>query len=143
VNSLPKTVTRQRRDCDLNPGLSAPQSSTLTTRLPSHPRYCLTTEKDQNGHQRKHIVSPLVCFLIIPRPAPTYWALSNAAIYPSVCLSHASDGEFQGCGYYKTLIRNPDLEPTGQRGCKCTCETGGTYRFAVVGAIPGCMSCWQ
>jgi len=30
VNSLPKTVTRQRRGCDLNPGPSA-----LTTRLPS------------------------------------------------------------------------------------------------------------
>ena len=37
VNSLHKTVTRQRRDCDLNPGPSAPKSSTLTTRLPSHP----------------------------------------------------------------------------------------------------------
>jgi len=37
VNSLPKTVTRQRRDCDLNPGRAAPESSTLTTRLPSHP----------------------------------------------------------------------------------------------------------
>ena len=36
VNSLPKTVTRQRRGCDLNPGPSAPESSTLTTRLPSH-----------------------------------------------------------------------------------------------------------
>jgi len=36
VNSLPKTVIRQRRDCDLNPGPSAPESSTLTTRLPSH-----------------------------------------------------------------------------------------------------------
>ena len=36
VNNLPKTVTRQRRDCDLNPGPSAPESSTLTTRLPSH-----------------------------------------------------------------------------------------------------------
>ena len=36
VNSLPMTVTRQRRDCDLNPGPSAPESSTLTTRLPSH-----------------------------------------------------------------------------------------------------------
>ena len=36
VNSLPKTVTRQRRYCDLNPGPSAPESSTLTTRLPSH-----------------------------------------------------------------------------------------------------------
>ena len=33
---LIKTVTRQRRDCDLNPGPSAPESSTLTTRLPSH-----------------------------------------------------------------------------------------------------------
>jgi len=38
VNSVPKTVTRQRRDCDLNPGPSAPESSTLTTRLPSHSR---------------------------------------------------------------------------------------------------------
>jgi len=37
VNSFPKTVTRQRRSCDLNPGPSAPESSTLTTRLPSHP----------------------------------------------------------------------------------------------------------
>jgi len=34
VTSLPKTVTRQRRDCDLNPSLSAPESSTLTTCLP-------------------------------------------------------------------------------------------------------------
>ena len=37
VSSLPETVTRQRRDCDLNPGPSVPESSTLTTRLPSHP----------------------------------------------------------------------------------------------------------
>jgi len=36
VNSLTKTVTRrQRRGCDLNPGPFAPESSTLTTRLPS------------------------------------------------------------------------------------------------------------
>jgi len=34
VNSLRKTVTRQRRDCDLNAGPSAPESSTLTARLP-------------------------------------------------------------------------------------------------------------
>jgi len=38
VNSLRKTVTRQRRDCDLNPGPSAPESSTLTTRLSSYPK---------------------------------------------------------------------------------------------------------
>jgi len=29
-------VTRQRRDCDLNMGPSASESSTLTVRLPSH-----------------------------------------------------------------------------------------------------------
>jgi len=34
VNSLHKTVTRQRRGCDLNPGPTAPEFSTLTTRLP-------------------------------------------------------------------------------------------------------------
>ena len=37
VNSLPETVTRQRRNCDLNPGPTAPESSTLTTQLPSRP----------------------------------------------------------------------------------------------------------
>ena len=40
VNSLPKTAARQRRGCDLNPGPSSPESSTLTTRLPSHPPTC-------------------------------------------------------------------------------------------------------
>ena len=37
VNSLPETVTRQRRGSDLNPDLSALEFSTLTTRLLSHP----------------------------------------------------------------------------------------------------------
>jgi len=38
VNSLPKTVTRQRHGCcDLNPSHSVPESSTLTAWLPSHP----------------------------------------------------------------------------------------------------------
>ena len=46
MNSLPKTVSQQRRACDLNPGPSAPESSTLTTRLPSHPYVVLYP---QNG----------------------------------------------------------------------------------------------
>jgi len=36
VNSLPKTVTRQRRGCNLNPGPSVAESSTLTIQLESH-----------------------------------------------------------------------------------------------------------
>jgi len=39
VDSLPKTVTRQRRGCHLNPGFSAPETSTLTTWLSSHPHF--------------------------------------------------------------------------------------------------------
>ena len=49
VNSLPKTVTRQRRDCDLNPGPSTPESSTLTARLPSHPLLTLPTQYAEQG----------------------------------------------------------------------------------------------
>jgi len=42
VNGLLMTVTRHRHSCDLNPGPTvptAPKSSTLTTRLPSHPMW--------------------------------------------------------------------------------------------------------
>ena len=42
VNSLPKTVTGQRRGCDLNTSPSAPESSALATRLPSHPNVNVT-----------------------------------------------------------------------------------------------------
>ena len=56
MNSLPETVTRQRSGCDLNPGPSAPKSSTLTTRLPSHPvngrsfyNSCLRSSVNVNG----------------------------------------------------------------------------------------------
>ena len=48
MNSLPKTVNRQRRGCDLNPGPSAPESSTLTTRLPSHPTHEYTCKKSSS-----------------------------------------------------------------------------------------------
>jgi len=44
VSSLPKTLTRQRRGCDLNPGPSAPESSMLTTRLPSQPFNAVISE---------------------------------------------------------------------------------------------------
>ena len=47
MNSLPKTVTRQRRDCDLNSGPSAPESSTLATRLPT----CVDLIVEELGNQ--------------------------------------------------------------------------------------------
>ena len=51
VDSLPKFVSRQRRDCNLNPGPSAPESSTITTQLPNQSNR--TVEKEI-GHFRAH-----------------------------------------------------------------------------------------
>ena len=48
---MPKTVTRQRRGCDLNPGRSAPESSTLTTRPPSHPHWPTHCSKTKKVHE--------------------------------------------------------------------------------------------
>ena len=54
VNSLPKTVTQQRRGCDLNPGPSAPESSTLTTR---HCVIKLATSKLFDARENKFMFS--------------------------------------------------------------------------------------
>ena len=61
VNSLPKTVTRQRRGCDLNPGPSAPESSTLTTRLPSH-----TFSKGSEVVSSRYLSCFKLVFLLMP-----------------------------------------------------------------------------
>jgi len=52
VNSLPKTVTRQRRGCDLNPGPSAPESSTLTTWNEMTEDRAVTRDAAPDGVQR-------------------------------------------------------------------------------------------
>ena len=59
VNSLPKTVSRRRRDCDLKPGPTAPESSTLTTRLPSYPVRCLHSIMHSNGGSTPKIAPSL------------------------------------------------------------------------------------
>jgi len=51
VNSLPKTDTRQHRSCNLNSGPSAPESSMLTTWLPSH-ACCITDCKRPHHYCR-------------------------------------------------------------------------------------------
>ena len=59
ASSLPKTVSRQRRGCDLNPGPSAPESSTLTTRLPSYPAHVHNSYYDTRP-RRHFLIAPSV-----------------------------------------------------------------------------------
>jgi len=78
VNSLPKTVTRQRRGCDLNPGPSAPESSTLTTRLPNHHPYAV-------GYCKPGAESA-VCDCLVLFELVMLWNCSFAADRPLVVL---------------------------------------------------------
>ena len=62
VNSLPKTVTRQTSDCDLNTGPSAPESSTLTTRLEPLPHLNLHMVLE---HLPPPLLLPLLLLLLM------------------------------------------------------------------------------
>jgi len=69
---LPKTVTGQCYNCDLNPGSSAPESRMLTTQLPSHPSNSVvdskfTTKNSLQNYLIRHndrlnAVKAIVCF---------------------------------------------------------------------------------
>ena len=91
MNSLPKTVTRRRRGCDLNPGPSAPESSTLTTRLPSHPNMsviclylCVCLSLCKNGNKKLTI--------IVDYDAPSsFHGKSSGPCNSFYCLGHSKD----------------------------------------------------
>ena len=76
VNSLPKLLP----DCDLNPGTSAPESSSLTTQVPSHHGMCfpycsfpfwpptiiemlfsVLTQVGRRNHLMSPCISPVAC----------------------------------------------------------------------------------
>ena len=63
VNSLPETVTRQRHDCDLNPGRTAPESSTLSTRLPSHHPHAVALHVSRYSASMRCVFAELDPFL--------------------------------------------------------------------------------
>ena len=62
VSSLPKTVTRQRRDCDLNPGPSAPESSMLTTYILGAWERCKLPQRGQGQSPSRN---QIWCFLAL------------------------------------------------------------------------------
>jgi len=105
VNSLPKTVTRQRRDCDLNPGPSAPESSTLTTRL-------LNSRKRQNNRKRTK------------RPASSGTAvkMERASVRPSGNLTCCRDTSVSGIIAASIRITQP-----APRSCRSRHDTGQSH----------------
>jgi len=80
VNSFPKTITRQRRNCDLNPGPSAPESSMLKA-----------------GSKRPHCDN-CVCVCVqkyVPKIAPSYGEgmcphLTNGSLGPPEIISQTA-----------------------------------------------------
>jgi len=99
VNSLPKTVTRQRRGCDLNPGPFAPESSTLTTRLPSHPevhahKRDISVLKSEQRQTKEYSALTVVRFSLrkigsIQAVVCLVRSIRQTAMYRNVALSNA------------------------------------------------------
>ena len=56
-SAIAELLVIRRRDCDLNPGPCAPESSTLTTRLPSHPVYGTSVNVRWLSNHSNHIDS--------------------------------------------------------------------------------------
>ena len=131
MNSLPKTVIRQRRDCDLNPGPSAPESSTLTTRLPSHPPFhpaytnnlCINVRSKPDGSQRNTARNRTdrekkqVCWICLQS--------DHNLRCPPVARQQAPAID-------RYLLPAPDLS-SKPAGCRCCCRsTGQTDGHSIV-----------
>ena len=82
LRSLPNSVAA-RRGCDLNPGPSAPESSTLTTRLPNHPGESVATEKHSDTDHRLTGMNR-ICDAVVKMPWPSrHWKYRRPFTIPS------------------------------------------------------------
>jgi len=83
VSSLPKTVTRQRRDCDLNLGPSVPESSTLPSHRPmtcTKLYYLVTGVCEQLAQRGRPGLEPVASLTPSPNQyATTYVTCSGSA----------------------------------------------------------------
>jgi len=110
VNSLPKTVTRQRRACDLNPGPSAPESSTLTTRLPSHPRWSRHRSLPQSRQIFETAAADaVVCACSTRKP-----------IVPTAFGRRRAVSEYRRIKNHQNLSLRPSINNVNFTGCSCT-----------------------
>jgi len=132
VNSLPKTVTRQRSECDLNRGPSAPESSTLITRDEAMHTAMFARA---SAYKQKRLLYPA--------------AVGGGGIKryrdPSVCLSRdavAPGYRHAGC---LQLSRERTADPSADGRTHSTCisvasrnelPSTGAYRLAAPGAKP-------
>jgi len=91
VNSLPKTVTRQRRGCDLNPGPAVPESSRLTIRLLG---WCC--ECDTLFTSGLWMMS---CFHIMPMSDNHYFVFIDRAYTVSGSRGGSIDNKYNGAGW--------------------------------------------
>jgi len=83
VNSLPRTVTRQRCGCDLNPGPSASELNTLTTQLLGHPANfsIFDTLVDNNKAQLMMANSPWHLSVAVTRVGRIIMTISTDSTY--------------------------------------------------------------
>ena len=133
VNSLPKTVARQRRDCDLNPGRSAPESSTLTIRLPSYPFLPVAGSKIERllfctGCTYQKLVCVCVCVCHGFKTAPLNGGPTDRAIVGDNWRNHGWRAT-PGFSHYRAMlcIRGTSHGPVSVSVYVCVCHKSEFY----------------
>jgi len=128
MNNLPKTVTRQRSDCNLNQGPSAPESSTLTTRLPNHPiGYCTSIKLATFYiiyicHELVNLFKPKILFLLFLEISTAHFEI------------FATDFVGQNTRFLTTVrqtdpwclcLPSSEIGSSPHKGCEGNCGPGG------------------
>ena len=114
VNSLPKTVTGQHRGCDFNPGPSAPESSTLTTRLPSYPRWSRHRSLPQSRQ------TPVIWSETAAADAVVCACSTRKPIVPTAFGRRRAVSEYRRIKNHQNLSLRPSINNVNFTGCSCT-----------------------
>jgi len=121
VNSLPETVTRQSRGCDLNPGPTAPESSTLTTRLSRHPCGYVCVKDDREciiySHSSHFYTVSSHSF---PLPFPSLCPIPIPIGFPLGYFHFSSDSQTRTAKQYRPIVGLDLNAISRQLSCKQT-----------------------
>ena len=115
VNSLPKT----HRGCDLKPGRSAPEFSTLTTRLPSQPKFVIPLLKYWSFSRQRLLFIGAYCRLgrnhVLGNPSSP----KGGDFFESGHLPAVDDREYLACGRYSQPYSVDGSSDGAPSSCQC------------------------
>jgi len=131
VNGLPKTA-RHRCNCDLNPGPSATESSTLTTRLPSHPRMLNGLMHKTSWQSRSDVSRSKRCAWIEDARGKIWWARQQYLLPTQTLTFVMSDADLPRLSHKVRQTEQEGCSPHWRDGYRPQAYHQGSARFSLV-----------